>query len=83
MDQVVHREGCDEEAKGCVDTVSPSDSDPCGPEALSGLCAIRGILGMPFGATNGTFCLVCGGELDDVGDEKMARNEEIENKTEK
>ena len=38
---------------------------------------------MPFGATNGSFCLVRGGKLDDVRNQQMARDEEIENKTEK
>ena len=83
MDQIVHREACDKEGKGGIDTMGPSNGEPCCSKALSGLRAIRRILRMPFGATQGTFCLVRGGKLDDVSDEEMARNEQIKNKTEK
>lgn len=83
MDQVVHREACDEKGKGGVDAVGPSNGKPCCSEALSGLCAVRRILRMPFGTTKGTFGLVCGGKFDDISDEEMARNEQVENNTEK
>ena len=83
MDQIVHCEACDEEGKSCVDAVGPSNGKPRRSEALSGLCAVGRILGMPFGATNGTFGLVCGSKFDDVGNKEMARNQQVENKTEK
>lgn len=63
--------------------MGPSNGKPRGSEALSGLCAVRTILRMPFGATKSTFGLVCGGKFNDVGDEEMARDEQVEGKTEK
>lgn len=77
MDQVVHRKTCDKERKGGVDTVSPSNGKPCRSKALSGLCAVQNILRVPFGATKGTFGLVCGGKFDNIGDEEMARDEQV------
>lgn len=75
MDQVVHSEACDEERKGGVNAVGPSNGKPSCSEAFSSLRAIPRILRIPFSATKGTFCLMCGGKFDDVGDEEMARNE--------
>lgn len=75
MDQVIHREACDEERKGGIDPVGPSNGKPRRSEALSSLCAVGRVLRMPFGATQGTFGLVCGSKFDDIGDEEMARNE--------
>ena len=37
---------------------------------------------MPFGATKSIFGLVCGGKFNNIGDKEMARNEQIEDKTE-
>ena len=81
MNQIVHREACNEERKGSIDSMGPSNGKPCRSEALSGLPAVWMILGMPFGATKGTFRLVSSGKFDDVGNEEMARNEEVENRT--
>lgn len=61
----------------------PSNGKPCCSEVFGGLCAVKRILRMPLGATKGTFGLVCGSKFNDVGDEKMARNEEVEDKTKK
>ena len=83
MDHVIYREACDEERKSGVDTVCPRDSEPCCSEVLGGLCAVQRILRMPLGATKGTFGLMCSDKLDYVGDEKMARNEQVEDKAEK
>ena len=69
MNQVVHCETCDKERKGGVDTVGPSNSKPGRSEALGGLCPVRRILRMAFGATKGAFGLVCSGKFDDVGNE--------------
>ncbi len=83
MNQIVHCEACNKERKCGVDAVGPSNGKPRGSEAPSGFRAVRRILRMPFGATKRTFSLVSGGKFDDVGDEEMARNEQVENKTEK
>lgn len=82
MDQVIHRKTCDEEGESGIDPVSPSNGKPCRSEAFSGLCTVGTVLRVPFDATNGTFGLVRGGEFDNVGDEEMARNKQVENKTE-
>ena len=81
MDPIVHREACYEKGKGGIDAVGPGNGIPCCSEAPSGFCAAKAILRMSFGATKGTFGLVCGGKLDDVGDQEMARSEQEENKT--
>ena len=44
MDQVVHIEACDEEGKGSVNAVGPSNGKPSCSEAFSSLCAIPRIL---------------------------------------
>ena len=38
---------------------------------------------MPFGASKSAFGLVCGSKFNDIGDKEMARNEQVEDKTEK
>lgn len=41
MDHSIHRDACDEEGKGGVDAVSPSNDEPCWSEVVRGLCAVR------------------------------------------
>ena len=83
MDEIIHREASDEKTKSCIDPMDPSNDKPCDSEALGRLCAVWEVLRRPFGTTERAFGLMCGGELDDVGDEEMARNEQVEDKAEK
>ena len=74
MDKAVHREARDKEAKGGIDAVDPCDNKPCNSEVLCSLCAVRRFVRIPLGTTKCAFGLVCGGKLDDVGNEEMTGN---------
>ena len=83
MDETVHREASDEEAKSGIDSMCPSNDKPCDSEAFGRLCTVWKVLRRPLGTTKRAFGLMCRGQLDDVGDEEMARNEQVEDKAEK
>ena len=83
MDEIVHRKASDEKTKSGIDPMDPSNDEPCDSEALGRLCTVWEVLRRPLGTTKRAFGLMCGGELDDVGDEEMARNEQVEDKAEK
>ena len=83
MYEIIHRKACDEKGKSGIHAVSPSNGKPGGSEVFRGLCAVQNILGMPLGTPKNAFGLVCGGKLNDIGDEEVTRDEHVENKTEK
>ena len=82
MDETVHCKASDEEAKSGIDPMDPSNDKPCKSKVFGRLCTVWKILRRPLGTTKRAFGLMCGGKLDDVGDEEMARNEQVEDKTE-
>ena len=83
MDETVHREASDEEAKSGIDPMDPSNDKPCSSKTFGRLCTVWKVLRGPLGTTKRAFGLMCGGQLDDVGDKEMARNEQVEDKPEK
>ena len=83
MDETVHRKASDEKTKSGIDPMDPSNDKPCNSKALGRLCTVWKVLRRPLGTTKRAFGLMCGGKLDDVGDEEMTRNEQVENKAEK
>ena len=83
MDKIVYRKTGDEERKGGIDAVRPSNDKPCCSKVLGGLRTTRRFLRIPLRATKGTFGLVRGSHFDNVGDEKMARNKQVEDQPEK
>lgn len=40
MDEIIHREACDEKGKTGIDAMKPSNGKPGGSKVLSGLCAV-------------------------------------------
>ena len=83
MDEVIHRKTGYEERKGRIDAMGPSNDKPCCSKVLGGLCAARRFLRISLGATKGAFGLIRGDHFDNVGDEKMARNQQVEYQPEK
>ena len=83
MNEIVHREASDEEAKSGIDPMDPSNDKPCSSETFGRLCTVWKVLRRPLGTAKCAFGLMCGGKLDDVGDEEMARNDQVEDKAKK
>lgn len=83
MDETVHCKASDEKTKSGIDPMDPSNDKPCHSEALGRLCGVLKVFRRPLGTTKRAFGLMCGGQLDDVRDKEMARNEQVEDKAEK
>ena len=75
MDETVHRKASDEKTESGIDPMDPSNDKPCYSEALGRLCTVWKVLRRPLGTAKCAFGLMCSGQLNDVGDEEMARNE--------